>query len=95
MTALSDLCYALLKGETVSIRTGFDRFGMTNIPREIGRCVERRFGVSVHKKPTHFVSRYGHHGEYFRYTLLNTPENKEGRKKMKTYVSEQFNRLKK
>ena len=47
MNQKAAICKALLEGETISILTGFKDFGCTNIPREIGRSVERAFGVVV------------------------------------------------
>jgi hypothetical protein len=92
MTATSALAYALLKGETVSIMTAFKRFGITNAPREIGRAIERKFDVEVHRVPVKFKSTYGHTGEYYRYTLLRTSKNRKGMTAMKKYVQEQMSK---
>jgi hypothetical protein len=91
MTQLSAICFSYLKGETNSIMTAFKKFNCTNLPRENGRAVERKFGVKLKKIPKKFVSVYGHTGEYFSYNLPRTNDNKPGIKRMKDYVLEQLN----
>ena len=90
MTQLASICKALLDGEVLSIMTGFKDFGCTNLPREIGRSVERKFGVVVDKTPTPFRSKRNpsHGGVYYRYRLPRIKLNKEGIKEMKQYVKE-------
>lgn len=90
MTQLSAICASFLKGESNSIMTAFKKFHCTNLPREVGRSIERRFCVDVHRVPVKFTSTYGHKGEYYRYTLLKTPKNKPGIKKMAEYVLKQL-----
>lgn len=89
MTALAALASALVRGESVSIMTGFKDFLITNVPREIGRSIERKFDVRVHRVPVKFKSTYGRTGEYFRYTLIPTSENRPGIKRMREYIKEQ------
>lgn len=91
MTQIAALATALLRGDVVSIKTAFDMFGCSNAPREIGRSIERKFGVIVSKTPTKFTSRYGKSGVYFKYRLNKTEYNKEGIQKMKEYVAAQKN----
>lgn len=79
---------SLLKGEVLSIMNGFKWFGCTNIPREIGRSVERPFGVIVSRVSKDGNSRYGQPVHYTQYRLNNTENNKIGRQKMIEYVSE-------
>lgn len=79
---------SLLKGEVLSIMNGFKWFGCTNIPREIGRSVERPFGVIVSRVSKDGNSRYGQPVHYTQYRLNNTDHNKEGRAKMEAYVRE-------
>ena len=86
MTQLSAICFSLLSGDVLSIMTGFKQFGVTNIPREIGRGVERRFGVEVSKTPVKFKSRYGHTGEYYQYRLNKASHNFPGMQKMAKYI---------
>ena len=90
MTQLSAICHSFLKGESNSIMTAFRKFNCTNLPREVGRGIERRFGVKIHRVPVKFKSTYGHVGEFFRYTLIPTSSNKPGMKKMRKYVEEQM-----
>lgn len=86
MTAKAAICKALLRGQTLSIKNGFTLFGVTNIPREIGRQVERDFGVKCDREPQTGVSRYGFPQHWFHYNLKAKPENVEGIKKMVDYV---------
>lgn len=88
MTQISAICHSLLKGDTLTIMNGYKKFNCTNIPRELSRSVEKKFGVKIDKTPTRFTSEYGHSGVYFKYKLLKTPENKGGIEKIKKYVSE-------
>lgn len=86
MTSTAALCIALLRGDKVSIMKGFNHFGITNVPREIGRSVERKFHVKVDKKPLEGSDRYGNHCRWFEYRLPKSAENKEGRVLMIAYV---------
>lgn len=87
MTQIASICEALLKGEVLSIMNGFENFGCTNLPREIGRGVERRFGAVVTRQQVFFVSRYNHVGIYYRYSLdKKDPRNKQAIVKMKDYI---------
>lgn len=87
MTQIASICEALLKGEVLSIMNGFENFGCTNLPREIGRGVERRFGAVIKRQQVFFVSRYKHKGIYYRYSLdKKDPRNKEAIVKMKDYI---------
>lgn len=79
---------SLLKGEVLSIMNGFKWFGCTNIPREIGRSVEREFGVEVSRVRKEGESRYKQPVSYFEYRLNRTDHNKEGILKMEAYVRE-------
>ena len=86
MTQISAIAYSYLIGESNSIMTAFKKFNCTNLPRENGRSIVRKFGVKLQKVPVKFTSTYGHKGEYFRYTLLKTRENLPGMRKMATYI---------
>ena len=86
MTQKAAIAYALLKGEVISIKTAFDQFGCSNAPREIGRSIERSFGVKVSRTSVKFKSRYGKAGVYFQYRLNHTDYNKPGIEKMKEYI---------
>jgi hypothetical protein len=90
MTQTAALAYALLKGDVVSIKTAFDQFGCSNAPREIGRSIERKFGVRVSRTKVNFKSRYGKAGVYYQYRLNQTEYNKPGIEKMREYVREEM-----
>lgn len=89
MTQAASICKALLNGETISIMTGFKDFGCTNVPREIGRSVERKFGVIIDRDRVEFVSRYKQSGSYVKYRLVPSKQSKKALKEMKKYVNEQ------
>lgn len=90
MTQIAAICHSLLKGDTLSIMSGFGKFSCTNLPRELSRSVEKKFKVQLTRIPVTFISEYGHKGEYYKYRLLKTEENKEGIEKIKVYLSEQI-----
>ena len=90
MTSKAALCIALLQGRVINIKNGFDLFGITNVPREIGRSVERSFGVSVSRTNRKGKSRYGQRCTWVDYRLNNTRYNLPGIHKMKAYVKEEF-----
>jgi len=77
----------LLDGNDVSNKTSMDLFSMSNCPREISRCIEKKFSVRCERKKIDFTSRFGHDGYYFSYTLKKTKENKEGIKLMRKYIA--------
>jgi hypothetical protein len=79
---------ALLNGEVLSILTGFQRFCVTNLPREIGRSIERKFGIKCERKQIDIETQDGETGYYFEYRLLYTEENKEGIQRMKDYIKQ-------
>lgn len=87
MTQIASICQALLDGKILSIMNGFENFGCTNIPREIGRSVEKKFGAVVSRKEVFFRSRYNHVGIYYQYSLnKKDPRNKKAIVKMKDYI---------
>lgn len=88
MNQIAAMATSLLKGEVISVRTCFNRFGITNCAREIGRSIERKFGVSVSRVQKDATTQYGTSCYYFEYRLNNTEQNKEGRLKMEEYVRE-------
>lgn len=90
MTQTAAIALALLKGDVISIKTAFNQFGCTNAPREIGRSIERKFGVQVSKTPTKFKSRYGKSGVYFEYRLNRTGYNLDGMSKMAAYIRDKI-----
>lgn len=86
MNSKAALCLALLKGEVVSIRTGFFDLGITNVPREIGRSIERAFGVEVSSVQKEGKTKYKVPCVWYEYRLNHTEYNKPGIEKMKEYV---------
>ena len=88
MNQISSICKSLLKGEVLSIMVAFKWFGVTNLPREAGRSVERKFGVSLDRTRIQFTSRYGQLGTYMEYRLMYVPENAAGILKMEAYIKE-------
>ena len=89
MTQIAHICKHLLEGNVLSIMDGFKLFGCTNIPRELSRSVEQKFGVQISRTPKKFKSRYGHVGVYYQYRLNKTEYNKEGIKAVKQYLRSQ------
>lgn len=90
MTSKAALCKALLEGKVVNIKNGFQLFGITNVPREIGRSIERYFGVEVSRNGREGTTRYGQDCVWTDYRLNRTEYNKPGIEKMKAYVAEQM-----
>lgn len=88
MTQTAAIAKALLEGKTLSIMNGFQLFSCTNIPREISRSIEKKFGVEISRDNVEFVSKYGHPGVYCRYRLNRTEHNVNGIIKMERYVEE-------
>lgn len=86
MNQKAALCDALIRGKVLNIKNGFYLFGITNVPREIGRSVERSFDVRVSRKQMEGQSRYGLPCIWVDYFLEPSDENKEGIKKMMDYV---------
>lgn len=91
MTSKAALCMALLEGRVLNIKNGFELFGITNIPREIGRSVERAFNVTVSRVPREGTSRYGQSCVWVDYRLNKSQHNLPGIAKMKEYIREQLN----
>lgn len=90
MTQTAAIAQSFLNGETNSIMTAFRKFLCTNLPREVGRSIERKFGVTIHRTPVKFYSTFNKRkGIYYNYTLLKTSDNKEGVKKMREYIKSQ------
>ncbi len=87
MTQIAAIAQSLLKGDVLSIMDGFHKFSVTNLPRELSRSIEKKFGVIISKSPTLFKSQYGHSGVYFKYRLnKDLEQNKKGIELMKIYI---------
>lgn len=87
MNAIAALCQSFLNGDILTIKTAFKEVGVTNLGREVGRSIERKFGVRVSKLRKEGKSRYKVHVSYFEYRLnRDDPENASGIEAMITYV---------
>jgi hypothetical protein len=101
MTSKASLCQALLQGRVISIRDGFLKFGITNVPREIGRSVERDGAITKNPEDTGFnvtvsrvnktgFSRNGNPCHWTEYRLNRSEHNLPGIERMQAYVNEQL-----
>lgn len=86
MNATTALAKAFLEGRVLSIKIAFRDFGVTNLPRECGRLIERKFGVKLSRVRKEGKTRYGIYCSWFEYRLPTTDYNAEGRRKMIDYV---------
>jgi hypothetical protein len=87
MTQIAAISEALLRGEVLTIMDGFKRFSCSNLPRELSRSIEQKFGVEISKVKKDFKSRYDSKpGYYYQYRLNTTEQNADGRQKMIDYV---------
>lgn len=86
MTQTAAIAEALLNGEVLSIMNGFKLFSCTNLPRELSRSIEKKFGVEISRDKVVFKSKYGQPGFYYRYRLNKTENNSRGIKLMEQYV---------
>lgn len=87
-TKTAAISHAFLQGDVITIMDGFKRFAVTNLPRECGRAIERKFNVKISKVRKDFVSPNGHAGFYYEYKLNKVDYNKIGIEAMWSYVSE-------
>jgi hypothetical protein len=86
MNATTVIAKDLLAGKVLTIKTAFRDYGVTNLPRECGRLIERKFGVELSRVTKVGKTRYGIRCTWNEYRLPNTEYNKEGRAKMEEYV---------
>lgn len=89
MTQTGAICQALLNGDVLTIFDGYKRFSCTNLPRELSRSVENKFGVTISKEKVNFKPKFDGAvkvGFYYRYRLNNVSYNEDGIEKMKAYV---------
>lgn len=86
MNQKAALIRALLAGEVVSIMTGFKMMGITNVPREIGRSIEREFDVIVSRTSKKGKTRYGGDCSFTEYRLNRSEHNLSGIQKMIEYL---------
>jgi len=90
MNAKTAICASLLRGEVLSIKSAFNLFGITNLPREVSRQIEQPFNVKVSRTRRDGKSRYGQPCTWFEYRLNRTEYNRDGIDKMKQYVKAQI-----
>ena len=90
MNATTAIAKALLEGRVLTIKTAFKEFGVSNLPREVGRAIERKFGVQVAKVKKNGKSRYGVECYWYEYRLPSAPYNKEGIERMQVYVDQHW-----
>lgn len=83
---IASLCFDLLNGKTVSIKTGFKSYGITNIPREISRAVEKKFDIVIDRKQINYTTEYGFSGYYFEYKLDISKQKKKSICKIYDYI---------
>lgn len=89
MNGKTAIAYSLLLGKKITIKTAFKDFGVSNLPREISRQVERPFGVIVCRVRKVGKTRFGVPCTWFEYYLRDDSINREGRIKMKDYIKGQ------
>lgn len=92
MNQIASISKALIKGDVLTIMDGFTRFKCSNLPREISRSVEQKFGVTVTRDRVDFFYEEGMPGHFYRYRLNHIDANLPGIEKMKTYIQEHSNR---
>lgn len=90
MTQICAICISLLKGDILTIGDGFYKLNCTNLPIELSRSVEKKFGVTISRDKKEFKSKYDEKpGYYFRYRLNRTDANAKGIKRMQEYIQQQ------
>lgn len=90
MTQTAAIALALLKGDVLSIMNGFQLFACTNLPRELSRSIEKKFGIQISKDKVVHKSKYGQPGFYYRYRLNKTKANGPGIARMIHYCQIQI-----
>lgn len=87
MNAIAAISQAFLKGEILTIKTAFKDFGVSNLPREVGRAIERKFNLRISKVRRESKSRYGVFVSYYEYRLnRDDPANEVGISAMTSYI---------
>lgn len=90
MNAIAAISEALLRGEILTIKTAFKDFGVTNLPRELSRGIEKKFGVVVSRVKRTGKTRYKVPCWWTEYRINPTIEgNREGMTKMIEYVKKE------
>lgn len=69
----------LIKGKKLSIYNAFTKFGISNISREVGRLIEKPFGIELKREKKVGKTQDGEPCYWFEYSA--TPLNKIALKK--------------
>jgi hypothetical protein len=85
MNATTAIGLAFLKGDVLTIKTAFRDYGISNLPREASRCIEKKFGVRLAKVRKAGKSRFGIPCSWNEYRLPDTEYNRLGRAKLIDY----------
>jgi hypothetical protein len=87
MNAKTALVKALLDGQVLNVKNCGASIGLSNIAREIPRCIEDCFHVEVSRVERKGKNKYGHSVWWVDYRLNKTEYNREGIKKMREYLA--------
>jgi len=89
MNSISAIGLALLRGEILTIKTAFEDFGVSNLPREASRSIEQKFGIRLSKIRVSGKTRYGIPVSFNQYRLNKSdPQNQKGIELLKKYISD-------
>ena len=89
MTRQQALATYLLTGKPVSIKNGYNYFGISNISREVIRLIEKPFGVQLTRTKKEGKTKYGTYCTWLEYILLPTKLNAKGINAMKRMLKEE------
>lgn len=89
MTRQQALATYLLTGKPVSIKNGYNYFGISNISREVIRLIEKPFGVQLTRTKKEGKTKYGTYCTWLEYILLPTKLNSKGINAMKRMLKEE------
>jgi hypothetical protein len=83
------LIKSLLDGETINVSNSIRLTSLSNPAREIPRCIEEPFGVTVTKTKMENKDKHGNYATWHNYKLERLlPENVLGVEKMRLYLAE-------
>lgn len=89
MTRQQALATYLLTGKPVSIKNGYNYFGISNISREVIRLIEKPFGLQLTRTKKEGKTKYGTYCTWLEYILLPTKLNAKGINAMKRMLKEE------
>jgi hypothetical protein len=89
MNATAAIAKSLLAGHTLNIKSAFRLFGVTNLPREIGRLIERRFHIRVNRQWHCGLTRYNIPCNWVDYSLKRDKLPKAKLLAMREYIAQQ------